>query len=64
MDYRKLFHVLVVGGALAGGTACNESAAAAKSQGDKDKAGPRDGGTAPRDGGEAPKPGGGGVKGW
>jgi hypothetical protein len=62
MDYRKLFHVLVVGGALVGGASgCGDDTkkdtSSAQNQGD--------GGTP--DGGTSTDPGtdpGGGVQGW
>jgi hypothetical protein len=64
MDYRKLFHVLVVGGALAGaasgcGDDTKKDPPSAQNTGD---AGTTDGGTS-TDGGTDPDPGG-GVEGW
>lgn len=67
MDYRKLFQVLVMGGALVGGaTGCNQgnkgneersgSAEGTGGSGSAADAGTHDAGTA--------KAGGGGVKGW
>ncbi|QSQ26831.1 hypothetical protein JY651_18780 [Pyxidicoccus parkwayensis] len=63
MDFRKLFHVLVIGGAMSGGaTACGDEAPPAKVQ-DQTSG---DAGTQSHAGADAgsDEPGGGGVQGW
>lgn len=58
MDYRKLFQVLVVGGAMVGGaTGCDKTAEAAEKSKDA-------GATGAADAGSAQQGGGGGVQGW
>jgi hypothetical protein len=68
MDYRKLFHVLVVGGAIVGGTACGKEPAPAKTLPDTAGSGANDASTGntgqQKDAGSDTEPGGGGVQGW
>jgi hypothetical protein len=66
MDYRKLFQVLVMGGALVGGaTGCNQGSRPAE---DRSRETEGTGGSGSTDAGTqdagASQAGGGGVKGW
>lgn len=58
MELKKLFQVLVVGGAVIGTTGCDSTAKKPVEKAAAKKETPKDAGTA-----EAPK-GGGGVEGW
>ena len=67
MDFRTLFQVLVIGGAMSGGaTACGDEASPARVQDPNPESTSGDAGTQSHTGADAgsEEPGGGGVQGW